>query len=581
MKTSPMSAIALIYLLLAACSRDTAPPTTDQVDIPLTRFTTHEAIERDATWSPDGQWIAFGSMRSGGTDIWIKPTAGGPARQLTKDPAHDTYPIWSPDGTRVAFTSNRGGVANVWTIDINGGEAVQVTTAEHGVSFSWAFGSITSWSPDSQWIAFSSGGTRNSNIWIVPSRGGTARQLTWDSGGALPSWSPDGQWIAYASVKSGNWDIWIVGVEGGEARQITDHPTNDGSPNWSPDGRWLAFQSDRSGSRNTWIVPATGGAPLQITDIRDGHAVVPRWAPDGRRLAFNGGPQTQQYTIWSVAAAGGESALVADNLFGQEYNTGFVRLSPDRQKVVMARVSGEGMNRDIWIQPLGGSPKQLTQGGMVSQTEPDIAWSADGTHLAFTSDRGGNANIWRIPTAGGRPRQVTVTDGEDVFPSWSPDGKYIAFTSNTNGHWDIWITPAQGGKAEPLTSELENEWGTTWSPNGKYIAFNSRKTREGTERSYHNNIWIAPVDGGDATWLAEGSDPNWSPDGKTIAFHIEAKIWVVAATGGTPRLVTQDELDTSFRPVWSNDSKEISFFRRGGNTDIWIADLANLEVLGQ
>jgi Tol biopolymer transport system component len=576
-----MLAILPICLLFVACSRDATPPAGGEVEIPLTRFTTHEAIERGATWSPDGQWIAFGSMRSGATDIWIKPTAGDPARQLTTDPAHDTYPIWSPDGTRVAFTSDRGGVPNVWTIDINGGAAVQVTTAEHGVSFGWAFGSFTSWSPDSEWIAFSTGGTRDSNIWIVPSRGGTARQLTQGSGEALPSWSPDGESIAYCSDESGNWDIWIVGVEGGEARQITDHPTNDQAPSWSPDGRWLAFQSDRSGSRNTWIVPATGGAPLQITDIRDGHAVVPRWSPDGRRLSFNGGPQTQQFTIWSVAAAGGESALVADNLFGQEFNNGYVRLSPDRQKVGIARTSREGMNRDIWIQPLAGSSEQLTQGGMVSLTERAIAWSVDGAHLAFTSDRGGNANIWRVPTAGGRPRQVTVTNGKDIFPAWSPDGAHIAFTSNTNGHWDIWIAPAQGGKAEPLTSELETEWEAAWSPDSKYIAFNSQKTRKDTESSYRTNIWIAPVAGGDATWLAEGSGASWSPDGETIAFDIDAKIWVVAAAGGTPRLVTQEDLDYSFRPVWSSDSKEFSFFRRGGNTDIWIADLANLEVLGQ
>ena len=575
-------AAPLFCLSFSACSQDqTTQPVVD-VDIPLTRFTFHQAIERDATWSPDGQWIAFGSKRSGNEDIWVKPVGGGEARQLTSNPADEVYASWSPDGTRVAFTSRRGAGGNVWTIPAGGGEATQITTGADAdsVSLEWDGGSLTSWSPDSEWIAFTSLRGGSTNIWMVPSTGGEARQFT-HLGGDLPNWSPDGEWLAYNSNSSGNTDIWIIPTqEGGEARQLTKHASTDAVPNWSPDGRWLVFQSGRSGtSFDIWIIAAEGGTPIQITDIEESFEVVPRWSPDGRKISFNGGPRTNVLEFWSVPTTGGEATYHSDKKLDTiQYGL----IAPDQQKVALVK-SGEdgndiwleGEDGDaIWLESVGDSAGvQLTEGGMVSERDLRLSWSNDGRHIAFSSDRGGNTNIWRAPVAGGRPRQITVTSGADITPTWSPDGKKIAFMSDTNGNWDIWMVPALGGKAEPFISSPEPEGRPVWSPDGEHLAFLSTY-----EQSEVANIWIAPVAGGEPTRLTEGFDPSWSPDGRNILFTHAENIWIAPLAGGAPRPLL-DYPDRIYCPSWSPDGSQVYFLRRGGNTDIWIADLSNLEVL--
>ena len=74
--------------------------------------------------SPDGRWVAYYRVFEGQRDIWIAPTAGGPAQQFTKNPAADVQPAWSPDGTRLAFVSDRSGINQVWVSGVRDGRAV-------------------------------------------------------------------------------------------------------------------------------------------------------------------------------------------------------------------------------------------------------------------------------------------------------------------------------------------------------------------------------------------------------------------------------------------------------------------------
>src|SRR6201998_900961 len=102
------------------------------------------------------------------------------------------------------------------------------------------------------------------------------------------------------------------------------------------------------------------------------------------------------------------------------------------------------------------------------------AWSHDGKNIAFISNMSGRNNLWLVPTEGGWPVQLTVSDQRQSAPAWSPDGKWIAYQSDYDGdeQWDIFLVSPKTGKVVNLTSTREiAEMDPTWSPDGRYLAY--------------------------------------------------------------------------------------------------------------
>ena len=124
-----------------------------------------------------------------------------------------------------------------------------------------------------------------------------------------PVWSPDGQEIAFQSTRSGNFDIWVIPSIGGEARQVTFDPAEDQFPQWSPDGKRLVFASTREADfHRLWSVPAQGGEPELLTEA---HARAPLWLRSGKRIYFKrntGGA----LTVWELSVEKGRERQVLD-----------------------------------------------------------------------------------------------------------------------------------------------------------------------------------------------------------------------------------------------------------------------------
>ena len=202
------------------------------------------------------------------------------------------------------------------------------------------------------------------NIWITPSGGGDARQITVDSrhGANHPEWSADGTQIAYSTATgpglfSAADNIWVVPVDGGVSRQLTTDPDDDNVASWSPDGRWLAFQSNRGGGYDIWVMPAAGGTPYQITHLGD--AYVPRWSPDGKKISFHTTPRLGKSDIWIADVGdltGDLATMIHQRLAGQVTLNGEPRenaslqVTDDEGTAYLATTSEDGRYQ-VWAEP--------------------------------------------------------------------------------------------------------------------------------------------------------------------------------------------------------------------------------------
>lgn len=216
----------------------------------LIRLTNARGYDAEASYSPDGQWIAFSSMRdaynrplsaaeqkqleidpSYFAEIYIMRADGSGQRRLTTAIGYDGGPFFSPDGTRIIWRrfDAEGLIADVWTMALDGSDATQVTQ----------FGAM-SWAP-----------------YIHPS----------------------GEYILFASNKLGfeNFEVFMVDIEGRkEPTRVTYSDGFDGLPVPSPDGRRLAWTSSRSGGREGQIFLADWNHDRALAILRAAPARKPQ-----------------------------------------------------------------------------------------------------------------------------------------------------------------------------------------------------------------------------------------------------------------------------------------------------------------
>jgi uncharacterized repeat protein (TIGR01451 family) len=224
--------------------------------------------------SPDGTQVVYAAVQTTGTDLYLRATSGGGgATGLVIDPsAPDRYPAWSPSGAMVAFEKGN----DIWVVPSTGGAATQLT-------FDPGVDSYPCWSPDGTQIVFRSDRSGGGDLYVIPAAGGTEVQLTFDpmvDGG--PDWSPDGTQIAFHSDRSGTSDIWVMPALGGVATQITSGPNSDVQPAWSPDGQKIVFARDS----DLWTATFPSAAPALVSAVGRGAAPRPPVVSAGSAPVF-------------------------------------------------------------------------------------------------------------------------------------------------------------------------------------------------------------------------------------------------------------------------------------------------------
>jgi dipeptidyl aminopeptidase/acylaminoacyl peptidase len=326
----------------------------------------------DPAITPDGAFAVVPvttfdvADNKGLTDLWLVPTAGGAARQLTSDKASDSQPTVSPDGKWIAFVSKRGDdtESQVYVIAVDGGEARRVTSVPTGAGH-------PKWFPDSARIAFTS------EVWpdIVRWEDQAARKKErTETKMSAKVWTkaPISYFDRYFDDRQPH--LFSIPLEGGELTAITRQSGftlykpeyGVGSYDISPDGLEVAFVADVDttgieSNRDVILLATCGCKPARnLTADSKADDSSPRYSPDGRRLAFE-----------------------------QQRLRGFYA---DRARLMIfdrAANTTVGVTED-WDRAADG-----------------IVWERDSRTLLGTIDDAGTRRVYRFRLDGGTPQAVT------------------------------------------------------------------------------------------------------------------------------------------------------------------------------
>jgi Tol biopolymer transport system component len=435
-----------------------------------TRTLTFSGRDSQPTASPDGRMVAFVSDRDGTPRIWIKQLNGGGEEPLTD--GEDSWPRFSPDGASILFVRRSGDSNSVYRSALVGGQPRKLVDRAFDAD----------WSPDGSQIVYSRPVPESAGVMIgiAESRGGSGRELVTIADAAVSGlrWSPDGLWIAaIESPIAGNAafaKVLLVDPDTGEQRRIDpiESAAHLSPVAWLGDGDAFVY------ALSTSLVGDQAGGLSRVVhyDLREDRHHTLFWT-ENLFPVLGGGLDR---VIFDVVGPG---QLVYHEL-------------AVRQNLELFGLSSDETTPD----------RRVLTAGNADDRQP--AYSPDGRAMLFTSNRGGNLDIWLYELDTGATRQLTDDAASDWDPGWTPDGQGIVWSSNRNGNLEIWTADRDGSGARQVSQDGYDAENPTVTPDGWVVYWSSNPEKLG--------VWKVRLDGSDSTQLATGRylSPDVSPDGR-------------------------------------------------------------------
>jgi Tol biopolymer transport system component len=422
---------------------------------------------RDATWSADGQQLAFGK----GSVLYLASPAGAQVRELFTANGSVFAPRFSPDGQRIRFTVSdvAQNKTSLWEIARDGSNP-------HALLADWQYGSAAccgSWTPDGRYYIFQatqSSPTTISTLWALPDSGRAA-----DNGSpAVVPLTSGPMSFGNASPAADNKNLWAIGVQPSVEAVKFDPDKKEFVPvasgvsatdlDFSSDGKWITYVAIPEGTM--WKCRADGTEKLQLTSAPE-RAALPHWSPDGKHIAY-------------------------------------VSMQPGKSWKIAVIPAGGGASEEILAE---------------SRNQVDASWSPDGTRIMFGyflhDTEGLNIRTVEVKTH----KAVTVPGSDGLFsPRWSPDGRYIAALSpdlttvklfdSESQKWSDWLTEPAGAVNYPV-----------WSADSHYLYFDDLVTDDESIRrvkvgeSQAERVFVlAGIDrylGPLGLWTGRAADGSW------------------------------------------------------------------------
>lgn len=325
---------------------------------------------------------------------------------------------------QVAWLDNRHGLLvtarerisdnfSIWQVSYPSGEAQKITNDLN----SYPSVSVTS---DGKLLAAVQT-EQYANIWVIAGTD-SARAIQITQGrqyNGAPSWTPDGE-VVHTSWSGGNYDLYLIDSRGGSAKQLTANSGSNIAPSVSPDGRYIVFTSDRAGMPNIWRMDIDGANPKRLIDK---YSFAPDVSPDGRWVAYM--YFANKYTIWRVGIDGGQPVQLTDS------NSVAPAFSPDGKQIACVYQEDSNAPFKLALLPFaGGPPSRLLPLPGVANTR--LRWMPDGSAIVYGSTRNGVTNLWAQPVDGSPAKQLTNFTADRIFAfDFSRDGKQLALSRGT------------------------------------------------------------------------------------------------------------------------------------------------------
>ena len=458
-------------------------------------------------------------------DIWIANVDGTAARRLTSNIARDIAPRFSPDGEWVAFSSNRFGNDDVFLIPVSGGEPTQLT-------FHSGNDVVAGWTPDGQQVMFTTArGTHPfySPMYTVSRSGGIPVPMEMDQAQNAMI-KQDGTMVAFnrkplsttRKEYKGNrtTNVFVQDLRTKAITQLTDtditefrNHTNDAVPMWGVDGM-VYFVSERDGIFNIWKINSDGGAPVQVTHHHEAGVKYPSISPDGRTIIY-----TNDHELWTLEVPDGQPQRVTVDL----------SFDPTTNLIEWIEVAGraEGMypspkgdflavdyRGELFMVPTDAEVGEKTQVTRSPWRDRYQSYSPDGSRLAYVSDESGQEELWLYSLADGSRRKLTNHESEKTENYvWSPDGSRIAFVAANR----LFQVDVESGRTAELGYNQERGYNLSqYSPDGGWLLYDRRDEALGWQ------VYLLEVSSRQEHDLTQHPFRNYSgrltPDGKTLVF---------------------------------------------------------------
>jgi len=469
-----------------------------------------------ATISPDGTRVVFSAQSANGESmLYVRSLQEFEARPLSGTEQGET-PFFSPDGKWIGFCAD----GKLRKVLATGGNVTDIAPAPSITGADWREDGL---------IAFTL--SYNTGIYVIPSSGGTPRQVSApdrrlkESSHGWPQFLPGGNWIIFTVESSGKSfnDATIVAqsLDNGERRVLVRGGT---CARYVPSGHLVFARSS-----SLFAVPfdankvAVTGSPVEVMKgvvMTEGRGVSQWSFSRTGTLLFTPGPEISSDDILGYADQAGTFTPLTKQLNG--YNA--LAMSPDGKTIAFLR---RWSDDDIWIHDIDRDVQ--TRVTFVSEHMNPI-WTSDGHSLIFGSDRDGAMNLYAAPPDGtGVVERLTKSSNWQAPSSISPAGLLAYTEEEPETKSDIWLLPLTGDrKPQALIQTPFDDYDAQFSPDGKWLAWVSNDS--GRAEVYARSM----ADGG--KWqvsTAGGDEPRWSRDGKEIFYRIGDQMMAVDVTPGS------------------------------------------------